>query len=61
MTTMELQRPELNISLNQEKLLSLVKSNISCHFNKNLSNDLIDALTQQIVESIDFFLNQKGD
>lgn len=54
-------QPKLKISLNEEKLASLVKSNISCHFNKPLSSDLIDVITTQIIESIDFFLNQKDD
>lgn len=61
MTILALQEPGLRISLDEEQLSSLVKSNISCHFNKPLSSDLIDVLTQQIVESIDFFLNQKND
>ncbi len=45
------------IRLNNEKLTTLLKSNISCHFNKNLDQELIDTLTKQIIESIEFFLN----
>jgi hypothetical protein len=50
-----------SIRLNSEKLSTLLKSNISCHFNKNLDQELIDTLTKQIVESIDFFLNNPVD
>jgi len=57
---MALQKREIKISLNEERLSSLVKSNISCHINKPLSSDLINVLTQQIIESIDFFLNQNN-
>lgn len=58
MITMTLREPELKISLNEDKLSSLVKSNISCHFNKPLSSDLIEVLTKQIIESIEFFLSK---
>lgn len=47
----------LKINLNSERLSTLLKSNLSCHFNKNMDQELIDTLTQQIVESIGFLLN----
>lgn len=45
------------ICLNEDKLAVLLKSNISCHFNKTINQELIDTLTKQIIESIDYFLN----
>lgn len=46
--------------ITNERLCSLIKSNISCHAGKPLSQELIDILCTQIVESIDYFLNN-GD
>lgn len=43
-----------------ERFCSLIKSNISCHAGKPLTQELIDTLCTQIVESIDYFLNN-GD
>jgi len=51
---------EITITVNAEKLSTLLRSNISCHANKPLTQELIDILTKQIVESIDYFIN-KGD
>lgn len=62
MTTLTLSEPfKPKICLNEEKLTVLLKSNISCHFNKPLNQELIDTLTKQIIESIDFFLNSAVD
>lgn len=49
------------IKLNPERLAALLKSNISCHLNKPLTQELIDELTLQIVDSIDYFINKKED
>jgi hypothetical protein len=49
---------EVEIIINEEKLSHLIKSNISCHANKLLNQELIEALTHQIIESIDYFLNK---
>lgn len=56
MTTSLLKTVDPQIILTEEKLSCLVKSNISCYFNKPLSSDLINELTQQIVESINFYI-----
>jgi uncharacterized protein YaaW (UPF0174 family) len=48
----------VKIKLNTESLTTLLRSNLSCHVNKPLTQELIDTLTQQIVESIDFFVNK---
>lgn len=55
MTASLLKNLDPQIILTEEKLSCLVKSNISCYFNKPLSSDLINELTQQIVESINFY------
>jgi hypothetical protein len=59
MNNMTLNTHKFSISLNEENLSTLLKSNISCHFNKPLSHELIDEITKQIVESIDFFINKR--
>jgi hypothetical protein len=51
----------VKIKLNTESLTTLLRSNISCHMNKTLNQELIDTLTKQIIESIDFFLNNPVD
>jgi hypothetical protein len=52
---------EITITLNAERLSTLLRSNISCHVNKPLTQDLIDTLTQQIIDSIDYFINTRED
>jgi Tfp pilus assembly PilM family ATPase len=49
------------ICLNEDKLTVLLKSNLASHYNKSLNQELIDTLTKQIIESIDFFLNSVVD
>jgi hypothetical protein len=51
---------KMELKFNNESLTQLLRSNISCHMNKMLNQELIDTLTMQIVESIEFFVN-KGD
>jgi hypothetical protein len=46
------------ISVDKEKLFSLVKSNMACHFNKPLSSELIQSVSQQIVDSISFVIKK---
>jgi len=50
----------VRIKLNTESLTTLLRSNISCHMNKTLNQELMEQLTAQIIESIDYFIN-KGD
>ena len=50
-------RMPVTIKLNQELLRGLLRSNICCHLNKPLTEELIEELTQQIIDSIDYFLN----
>ncbi len=49
----------VSIKLNTESLTQLLRSNLSCHVNKALTQELIDTLTMQIVESIEFFVNKE--
>lgn len=51
-------RELIKVKLNTESLTTLLRSNLSCHVNKLLTQELIDTLTQQIIESIDFFMNK---
>ncbi len=52
--------PELTISIATDRLCSLIKSNLSCHAGKPLTQELIELLSLQIVESVEYFLNN-GD
>lgn len=52
---------EIMITLNKERLGSLVKSNISCHANKMLTQELIDDITNQIIDSVEFFINKRDE
>lgn len=51
----------VKINLNAESLTTLLRSNISCHMNKTLTQELMEQLTAQIVESIDYFINKSDE
>ncbi len=53
--------PELTISIATDRLCSLLKSNLSCHAGKPLTQELIESLSTQIVESVEYFLNSNED
>lgn len=50
---------ELNIHLNKEELSKLLRSNLSCHLGKTLNQENLSEITLQIIDSIDYFLNNK--
>jgi len=50
---------ELRIKLDNDSLTTLLRSNLSCFMGKNITQDLLNELTIQIIESIDYFINQK--
>ena len=52
---------EINITVNVEKLSTLLRSNISWHMNKPLTQELIDTLTKQIIDSIAYFLSMREE
>lgn len=52
---------KVKIKLNTESLTTLLRSNISCHMNKTLTQELMEQLTAQIVESIDYYINKSDD
>ncbi len=54
-------KPAAILSLNPEFFAPLIKSNISCHVNKTINSDLIDEITQQIIDSINFSLNKRDN
>ncbi len=49
------------ITLNNEALETLLRSNLSCYMGKSISQDLLGEITHQIMDSIDFFLNKKDE
>ena len=51
----------VKININAESLTTLLRSNISCHMNKTLTQELMEQLTAQIVESIDYFINKSDE
>jgi hypothetical protein len=51
----------VKIKFNTESLTTLLRSNISCHMNKTLTQELMEQLTAQIIESIDYFINKSDE
>lgn len=47
--------------MTSEKLGTLIKSNLSCHASKPLTQELIDTLCTQIVESIEYFFDNQEE
>jgi hypothetical protein len=47
--------------ITSEKLCSLIRSNLSCHAGKPLTQELIETISSQIVESVDYILNRSDD
>lgn len=52
---------EIRIKMDNESLGILLRSNLSCYMGKNITQDLLFELAEQIIESIDYFINQKED
>lgn len=51
---------EIRIKLDNESLGTLLRSNLSCHMGKNITQELLTELAAQIIESIDYFINNKN-
>jgi hypothetical protein len=51
----------VKISLDADSFTTLLRSNISCYMNKTLTQELMEQLTAQIVESIDYFINKSDE
>lgn len=49
---------ELRVMLNNETLKTLLRSNLSCYVNKTITSEILEDMTKQIIESIDYFLNK---
>ncbi len=52
---------EIKIMLNDESLTSLLRSNLCCHIGKTLTQENLDEITKQIIESLTYFLSKKDD
>lgn len=52
---------ELKISINDEALSTLLRSNLSSHLGQIISQELLNKMTIEIVESINYFLNKQND
>ncbi len=50
---------EIRIKLDNESLTTLLRSNLSCFMGKTVTQDLLNELIPQIIDSIDFFINQE--
>lgn len=51
---------ELKIKLDPMSLATLLRSNLSCFMGKTITQELLNELTLQIIDSISFFINQKS-
>lgn len=47
--------------LNNDSLSTLLRSNLSCHLGRCMTQEMLNELTLQIVDSIDYFLNKKDE
>jgi len=47
--------------IDNDSLATLLRSNISCHLGKSMTRESLDEITSQIVESINYFLNNSED
>lgn len=52
---------EINMTLNTESLATLLRSNLCCHVGKTLTQEILNEVTVQIIESLDYFLNKKDE
>jgi hypothetical protein len=52
---------ELRIKLDNESLTTLLRSNLSCFMGKCITQELLNEITVQIIESIDFFINKEDE
>jgi hypothetical protein len=52
---------ELKIMLDNESLGTLLRSNLSCYLGKTITQDVLNDITGQIIDSIDYFLNKKNE
>ncbi|CEG60994.1 protein of unknown function [Legionella micdadei] len=48
-----------NIKINKDILSSVIKGNLSDYYNQPLTPDNINVIAQQLIESIDNFINKK--
>lgn len=51
---------ESKITLDNDALISLLRSNLACHMGKNLTRDVREEIIVQIIEQIDYFLNESN-
>lgn len=60
-TPIALSQGSIKLSLNTESLIPLLRSNLSCHMNQVMTQEVLEQLTARIVESIDYFINKSVD
>jgi hypothetical protein len=49
---------EMRIMLDNHTLAILLRSNLSCYVNKVITPEILDEMTSQIIESIEYFLSR---
>ena len=58
---MELNNTRILTMLNNEELSTLLRSNLACHLGKMFTQELLDDVTLQIIESIDYLIDKKDE
>jgi hypothetical protein len=48
---------EIKIIINDENISTLLRSNLCCYLGKTITSDLLDEMTKQIIESLNYFLD----
>lgn len=52
---------EIRIMLNDESLATLLRSNLCCYIGKIMTQESLNEITAQIIESMNYFLNKKEE
>lgn len=52
---------EIKIMLDSESLSTLLRANLSCFVGKNITHESLKEITEQIIESINYFLSKKDE
>ncbi len=50
---------QITVKINAELLKSLIRTNISCYLTRPLTVEVLEEMTNKIIESIEYFLNKK--
>lgn len=50
---------EITIKFNPQNLSNVIKGDLSAFYNQHLTADIINTITQQLIESINTYINKR--